>query len=95
MQPPIRVAILTASDRASAGIYEDKSGPALRELAEQVLNAIIVATTILPDDQGKIAAQLAAWADSENVDLVLTSGGTGFAPSDLTPEATRAVIERG
>jgi molybdenum cofactor synthesis domain-containing protein len=58
------------------------------------LGAIVVDTTVLADDRGKIAGQLRRWADGGGVDLVLTTGGTGFAPSDVTPEATRDVIEK-
>ncbi len=94
MAQPIQVAILTASDRAAAGIYADKSGPALRELVETALRAEVPAHTILPDDRTQLAAQLRAWADSEAIDLILVTGGTGFAPADVTPEATRDVIER-
>ena len=90
----IRVAILTASARAAARVYSDRSGPALVELVTQALEADVVATVILPDDRAAIAAQLRAWADSSAVDLILTTGGTGFTPSDQTPEATRDVIER-
>ncbi|MGC9399727.1 MAG: molybdopterin adenylyltransferase [Anaerolineae bacterium] len=91
---PIRVAILTASDRASTGVYEDASGPALRTLITQALRADIVATRILPDDRIRIAGQLRSWADVRGVDLILITGGTGFAPTDVTPEATRDVIEK-
>jgi molybdenum cofactor synthesis domain-containing protein len=91
---PIQIAILTVSDRASAGVYEDKSGPALQELARQALNADVVDATILPDEQAAIAAYLREQADGGGVDLILTTGGTGFAPRDVTPEATRAVIDK-
>lgn len=94
MSKPIQIAILTASTRAAAGIYTDKSGPALRELVRHALQAEVVALVVLPDDQAQIAAQLRQWADSGEIDLILTTGGTGFTPSDLTPEATRAVIEK-
>lgn len=90
----IRAAILTASTRAAAGVYADRSGPALSALLAQALQAEIVATAILPDDRAAIAAQLRAWADSGTIDLILTTGGTGFTPTDLTPEATRDVLER-
>ncbi len=90
----LRFAILTSSDRAAASVYEDRSGPALRELVTQSLDAVIVDSVIVPDDQEKIAAKLCAWADGGEVDIILTTGGTGFAPRDVTPEATRAVIEK-
>jgi molybdenum cofactor synthesis domain-containing protein len=91
---PIRIAILTLSDRAAAGEYDDRSGPALRTLVEEALGAEVVAYRLLPDDREAIADQLRAWADDGQVDLVLTTGGTGFGPRDITPEATRDVIER-
>ncbi len=90
----IRIAILTASNRASAGIYEDKSGPALEQLVLQTLPATIIETCIVPDDRGQISRQLREWADSGNIDLILTTGGTGFTPSDITPEATLDIIEK-
>ncbi len=91
---PIRIAILTLSDRAAAGAYDDRSGPALRTLVEEALGAEVVAYRLLPDDREAIADQLRAWADGGRVDIVLTTGGTGFGPRDITPEATRDVIER-
>ncbi len=90
----LKFAILTSSDRAAAGIYEDQSGPALEQLIVHALDATIVETAIVPDEQDVIAAQLRAWADSGEVDVILTTGGTGFAPRDVTPEATRSVIEK-
>ena len=89
----MRVAILTVSDRSYRGERADASGPALVEAA-QAQGWQVVATLILPDEQAQVAAQLAAWADSGEVDVILTSGGTGFSPRDVTPEATAAVIER-
>ncbi len=94
MGSPIRVAVLTASDRAAAGVYEDRSGPALQHLVTTTLQAEVVATQILPDNREQIAAQLRSWADGNAVDVILITGGTGFAPTDVTPEATRDVIER-
>ncbi len=94
MSTPIQVAILTSSDRASAGIYEDQSGPALRALVQEALYAEIVAMQILPDDREKLSAQLRQWADSGTIDLILITGGTGFAPTDVMPEATRDVIDK-
>ncbi len=91
---PIQIAILTLSDRAAAGEYADRSGPALRLLVEQELKAEVVAYHLLPDDRTLIAEQLRTWADEGRVDIILTTGGTGFAPRDVTPEATRDVIER-
>ena len=89
----MRVAILTVSDRSYRGERADASGPALVEAA-QAQGWQVVATLILPDEQAQVAAHLAAWADSGEGDVILTSGGTGFSPRDVTPEATAAVIER-
>ena len=89
----MRIAILTVSDRSSRGERPDMSGPALVE-AVLAQGWKIAATLILPDEQAQVAAQLANWADSGKVDVILTSGGTGFSLRDVTPEATAAVIER-
>lgn len=91
---PLRVAVLTVSDRASRGLYEDQSGPALQKLVERTLQATIVAAHIVPDEREVIADTLRAWADDRAADLILTTGGTGFAPRDVTPEATRDVLEK-
>lgn len=92
---PIRAAILTVSDRCSRGTATDTSGPALAELARTHLNADIVATACLPDERSQLGQQLRDWAlNSPRPDLILTTGGTGLAPRDLTPEATLDVIER-
>ena len=89
----MRVAVLTISDRSSRGEREDLSGPVLidivRQKAWKVINSSIVA-----DDQNEIEDILREWADSKDVDLILTTGGTGFAPRDRTPEATKAIIDR-
>lgn len=89
-----RVGILTASDRGYRGEYRDLSGPAIRELVTVRLGATVEQETIVPDDRLVIAETLRVWADEVGLDLVLTTGGTGFAPRDVTPEATRDVIER-
>jgi len=87
------VAILTISDRSSAGQRADLSGPALEKLIlEQGWQ--VAETAILPDDQEQIQTRLSAWADSGELDIILTTGGTGFSPRDVTPEATSAIIER-
>jgi len=90
----IRVGILTISDRASRGEYRDLSGPAIRELVTGQLGAAVERGAIVPDDRPVIAGILRTWADELALDLVLTTGGTGFAPRDVTPEATRDVIDR-
>jgi len=90
----IRVGILTVSDRGSRGEYRDLSGPAIRELVVEKLGATVEQEGIVLDERDVIAATLTAWADESGLDLVLTTGGTGFAPRDVTPEATRDVIDR-
>lgn len=90
----MRIAILTVSDRVAHGAAEDLSGPALERMAQEELAAAAVLRRVVPDEQRLIEAALAGWADSGEVDLVLTTGGTGFALRDVTPEATLAVIER-
>lgn len=89
----IRFGILTLSDRSARGERPDASGPALAELI-QARGWIVAAQRILPDDEASIRAGLIAWADSGDFDVILTTGGTGFAPRDVTPDATRAVIQR-
>ncbi|MFZ5880099.1 MAG: MogA/MoaB family molybdenum cofactor biosynthesis protein [Chloroflexota bacterium] len=89
----IRFAILTASDRSARGERPDASGPALADLV-RASGWSVVRTAILPDDRSALADQLRAWADSRDVDVILVTGGTGFAPRDVTPEATRDVIEK-
>jgi molybdopterin adenylyltransferase len=89
----MRAAILTISTSRSAGEGEDVGGSALAELAER-LGAEIAGRDLIPDDRRVIEERLLHWTDVERCELVLSTGGTGFAPSDVTPEATRAVIER-
>ncbi len=87
----LRAVVITVSDRVHAGVYEDKSGPA----ATAALTAIgfeIVGKAVVPDEAGQITAALLAWSPS--AELIVTTGGTGCAPRDVTPEATALVIER-
>jgi molybdenum cofactor synthesis domain-containing protein len=84
---------LTISDRSAAGDREDRSGPLLEELIKQQ-GWEVVRTGILADDQAEIEIALSSWSDANEIDLLLTTGGTGFAPRDTTPEATAAVIEK-
>ena len=88
----MKVGILTVSDKGARGEREDRSGPAIREMIEAA-GGEVVSTRIVPDEQEKVRAALIAWSD-EGLDLVLTTGGTGFSPRDWTPEATKGVIER-
>ncbi|HKY03694.1 MAG TPA: MogA/MoaB family molybdenum cofactor biosynthesis protein [Blastocatellia bacterium] len=89
----IRAVVLTTSDSASRGEREDTSGPATVAELEK-LGCKITATEIISDDRELIASKLIEYADRADVNLICTTGGTGFAPRDNTPEATRAVIER-
>ena len=89
----MRVAIITLSDSGCAGQREDKSGPVIRELAEAA-GYTVAHTALLPDGVEPLAGELKRLCDGDIADLVLTTGGTGFSPRDLTPEATRAVTER-
>lgn len=88
-----RAGILTVSDKGSRGGRVDTSGAAIRELLTG-LDAEVERYEVVPDEQEVISARLRAWADEERLDLVLTSGGTGLSPRDVTPEATLAVIDR-
>jgi len=91
----VRVGILTVSDRSARGDREDLSGPALaRAVSERLSGAAVTQTAIVPDERGEIAATLRQWADELGLELILTTGGTGVAPRDVTPEATLAVVER-
>lgn len=89
----IRVGVLTVSDRCSAGGREDLSGPAVKDSLP--LDKFVVALeAIVPDDKKVIAETLRRWADEYECDVILTTGGTGFSPRDVTPEATGKVLER-
>ncbi|MFZ0710241.1 MAG: molybdopterin adenylyltransferase [Terrimicrobiaceae bacterium] len=91
----MKVARLTISDRASAGIYEDKSGPEIERVFRETWNEPCdIVARIVPDERGNISRALALLADQERCDLILTTGGTGPAPRDVTPEATLDVIEK-
>jgi molybdopterin adenylyltransferase len=90
----IRTGILTVSDRGSRGEYRDLSGPLIREMVTGRLGAKVEVEAIVPDERAAITGALIEWADKMGLDLVLTTGGTGFAPRDVTPEATRDAIER-
>lgn len=90
---PIRAGVATVSDKGYAGKREDASGPLLAELLRK-LGAEVVSQTIVPDEQAEIEQTLIQLADELQIDLVVTTGGTGPAPRDVTPEATQAIIER-
>jgi molybdopterin adenylyltransferase len=89
----MRIAILTVSDAGARGERQDGSGDAIAGWAEQ-RGFPVAARALVADDVTAIVAQLIAWCDGDSADLVLTTGGTGLAPRDLTPEATRVAIER-
>ena len=90
----IRFAVVTVSDRSAAGVREDRSGALVSGLVEKHLTALRVDYRVVPDDREMIAAALVELCDERGVDLVLTSGGTGLAPRDVTPEATAGVVDR-
>ena len=88
-----RVAIITSSDTGYRGEREDLSGPAIREIVEK--NGYeVVSADILPDDRKMLSERMAEIADSGAAELILTTGGTGFSPRDITPEATEDIIDR-
>ena len=89
----LRIGILTVSDRAARGERLDASGPALEETA-LAQGWQVGRKDILPDDQDRLSEALARWADSGDLDVILTTGGTGFSPRDVTPEATLAIVDR-
>jgi molybdenum cofactor synthesis domain-containing protein len=89
----LRFGILTVSDRSSRGERADLSGPALVEIIT-AQSWKVVRTATVPDEIDVIRETLSTWADSGDMDIILTTGGTGFAPRDVTPEATRLVIDR-
>lgn len=87
-----RAAVLTISDGAFAGRREDLSGPAAVAMLEERLGIEVARLDVIPDEQAVIEETLRRWSDSEGFDLVVTSGGTGISPRDVTPEATRNVL---
>lgn len=89
----MRVAIITSSDSGFAGNREDLSGPVIEEMVTAA-GYEVVSKTILPDDLGKLKDAMAEICDNGQADLILTTGGTGFSPRDVMPEATAAVAER-
>lgn len=89
-----RVGILTISDRSARGERSDASGPLIRSMVIERLKWDVAIEQIVPDERSIIRDTLIAWCDDLRLNLILTTGGTGFAPRDVTPEATRDVIER-
>lgn len=91
--PPLRAAVITLSDKGSRGEREDKSGPLAAEML-QAAGYVVEETLLLPDDFNALKAQFHRLADGRQLNLILTTGGTGFSPRDITPEATYAVADR-
>ena len=90
----MKIGRITVSDRASAGIYEDRSGPEMESVLREVFEDAMFEAMVVPDEQEQISAALKKLADESGCDLIVTSGGTGISARDVTPEATRAVLER-
>lgn len=89
----LRIGVLTISDRAARGERPDASGPALEVLVSKQGWRLAARLTV-PDDEQAIREALRGWADGGSIDVILTTGGTGFSPRDVTPEATQAVVDR-
>ncbi|ALC17144.1 molybdopterin adenylyltransferase [Desulfuromonas soudanensis] len=89
---PYRIGVLTLSDKGARGEREDESGRILREMIAPL--GSVERYLVIPDDQETIVRTLVEWVDREGLDLILTTGGTGLSPRDLTPEATARVIDR-
>ena len=89
----LRVGVITASDKGSRGEREDLSGPTLAKLVQEI-GGEVVEYVVLPDDQTMLEEKMRQWADEVRLDLILTTGGTGFSLRDVTPEATLAVADR-
>ncbi|HVB24728.1 MAG TPA: MogA/MoaB family molybdenum cofactor biosynthesis protein [Ktedonobacteraceae bacterium] len=90
----ITIGVLTISDSGAKGAREDTSGETIRAMVTQMHGAIIETGAIVPDERELIEVTLREWSDEKSLNLILTTGGTGLAPRDVTPEATKAVIER-
>jgi len=89
----LTVGVLTISDKGARGDRQDKSGAVIREILPSIA-ARIVNYDVIPDEKELIAAKLVKWADEDDLDVVITTGGTGLTPRDVTPEATLAVVDR-
>ena len=91
----VTIGLISTSDRASSGVYQDEGIPALKNWLEAAINnPINFAEALVPDEQAQIEAALCRMADTDGCDLIFTTGGTGPAPRDITPEATLAVIDK-
>jgi molybdenum cofactor synthesis domain-containing protein len=89
----MEIGILTVSDRSSQGKYKDRSGEVVREVLSR-LEMRVVAYDVIPDDKDLISQRLMEWADEGDCDVIITTGGTGLGPRDVTPEATLLVVDR-
>jgi molybdopterin adenylyltransferase len=90
----ITIGVLTISDSGAKGARQDTSGENIRSMVTQLSEAVISAGAIIPDERELIEAILREWSDDKHLNLILTTGGTGMAPRDVTPEATKAIIDR-
>jgi molybdopterin adenylyltransferase len=91
----MKIGRITVSDRASAGIYEDRSGPEIERVLGDVFGASSeFVAAVIPDEQEQISAKLREFVEDQRCDLIITTGGTGISVRDVTPEATRAVLEK-
>ncbi len=90
----MKIGRVTISDRASAGIYEDRSGPEIEQVLRGYFDHPVFVPLIVPDEAPLISAALRQLADERKCDLIVTTGGTGISPRDVTPEATRVVLEK-
>ncbi len=89
----MKAAVLTVSDRAYDGVYDDKSGPEAVEILREQLHIEDVQLAVVPDDQERIQQTLLHWVETDGLRLILTSGGTGISPRDVTPQATLSVLD--
>jgi molybdopterin adenylyltransferase len=90
----ISIGVLTISDSGAKGVREDTSGERIRAMVTQLPETVLSVGAIIPDEREQIEATLCEWSDEKQVNLILTTGGTGLAPRDVTPEATKTVIDR-
>ena len=90
----IQIGVLTVSDRSSRGERPDESGPVIQRFVREQPGWQVAQTAVVPDDASQIVATLTEWCDEARLNLIFTTGGTGFAPRDVTPEATRAILDR-
>jgi molybdopterin adenylyltransferase len=90
----MKIGRITVSDRASTGVYEDRSGPEIESVLREVFAAAVFEAALVPDEQRLISAAIKKFADELQCNLIVTTGGTGISDRDVTPEATHAVLEK-